>query len=72
MPRYAAWLGVMMFCNKNDLFSQQVGEEYSRLVQTLRNGGLQATGKKGDKQGRLIVPIHCPEQKVADLARDDA
>ena len=51
---------------------QQTGDDYSRLVQTLQNGGLQATEKKGEKRGELIIFVHCPEQKLTDLARVDA
>jgi anoctamin-10 len=46
---------------------QSAMEEYTRLINTLTNAGLKATGRRGEKQGQLMVLIWTPPRKLAQL-----
>ena len=37
--------------------ARQASEQYARLLQTLKRGGLQAVGKRGERDGQLRVLV---------------
>ena len=43
--------------------------EYDELLDTLRRAGLEATGRRGERGGDVLVFIWCPVVKLVDLAR---
>jgi anoctamin-10 len=45
--------------------------EYQRLLDTLLNGGLMATGRVGLSQGQLIVLVYAPWSKVTQLVQTE-
>jgi hypothetical protein len=49
--------------------SQHAEEQYSRLLQTLKGAGLHATGRRGEKQGQLLVLIACPQTTLTTLVQ---
>ncbi|KAF8309277.1 DUF590-domain-containing protein [Clavulina sp. PMI_390] len=56
--------------SKDDV--KAASDEYTKLLQTLKDGGLKATGKKGDKRGRILVFVNCSEAKLSELVKHDA
>jgi hypothetical protein len=46
-------------------------EQYTRLLDTLKSGGLHATGRRGASQGQVIVLISCPQEQIAGLVQRD-
>ncbi|EIN09636.1 DUF590-domain-containing protein [Punctularia strigosozonata HHB-11173 SS5] len=49
--------------------SQQAEQQYTRLLQTLKGAGLYATGRRGEKQGQLLVLISCPQSTLSTLVQ---
>ena len=47
--------------------AQTAAAEYSRLLDTLRNAGLKAVGKKGDGKDEIIVLVSCPWPRLVQL-----
>ena len=43
--------------------------EYTRLLATLRNAGLMAAGRRGQKNGQILILVHAPMDKLAKLAK---
>lgn len=41
--------------------------EYSRLLSVLKESGLKATGRRGEKFGQLLVFVWSPNSKLAHL-----
>lgn len=52
--------------------AERVGKEYSKLLSTLRSGGIKAVGKKGATHGQVLVLLQCQESKLLDIARREA
>lgn len=50
--------------------ARQASEQYARLLRALKeNGGLHAVGKRGERDGQLLVLVSCPEALVRRLAQ---
>lgn len=49
--------------------ARQASEQYRRLLQTLKNGGLRAVGKRGEREGQLLVLVSCPRSILTRLAQ---
>lgn len=49
--------------------AQQASEQYTRLLSTLRKGGLRAVGKRGERAGQLLVLVACPPVVLKRLAQ---
>ena len=49
--------------------ARQATEQYKRLLDTLKNGGLRAVGKRGEREGQLLVLVACPRSIVTRLAQ---
>lgn len=49
--------------------ARQASEQYSRLLQTLKRGGLLAVGKRGERDGQLLVLVSCPSTLLKRLAQ---
>lgn len=47
----------------------QASEQYAKLLQTLKRGGLQAVGKRGERDGQLLVLVASPPALVKRLAQ---
>ncbi|EJD07576.1 DUF590-domain-containing protein [Fomitiporia mediterranea MF3/22] len=43
--------------------------EYTRLLETLRNAGLRASGKRGQKNGQLLIFVWSPATRLAKLVQ---
>lgn len=48
--------------------ARQAAEQYKRLLDTLKNGGLRAVGKRADRAGQLLVLVSCPRSILTRLA----
>ncbi|RDX50828.1 DUF590-domain-containing protein [Lentinus brumalis] len=49
--------------------ARQATQQYTRLLEVLKNGRLQAVGKRGEKEGQLLVLVQCPESTLARLVQ---
>lgn len=49
--------------------TRQASEQYAKLLQTLKRGGLQAVGKRGERDGQLLVMVSCPPALLKRLAQ---
>ncbi|KAI0718077.1 DUF590-domain-containing protein [Cerioporus squamosus] len=49
--------------------ARQATQQYTRLLDVLKNGRLQAVGKRGEKEGQLLVLVQCPESTLARLVQ---
>ena len=49
--------------------TRQASEQYSKLLQALKRGGLQAVGKRGERDGQLLVMVSCPPALLKRLAQ---
>ncbi|EJF64021.1 hypothetical protein DICSQDRAFT_100582 [Dichomitus squalens LYAD-421 SS1] len=49
--------------------ARQATQQYTRLLEALGKGRLQAVGKRGEQEGQLLVLVHCPEQTLKRLAQ---
>ena len=49
--------------------AQQAEDQYSRLLLSLRNAGLHAVGRRGERQGQLIVLISCSVPQLQQLVQ---
>lgn len=49
--------------------ARQASEQYAQLLQALQRGGLQAVGKRGERDGQLLVLVACPPALVKRLAQ---
>ncbi|KAI9440392.1 DUF590-domain-containing protein [Lactarius indigo] len=47
--------------------AQHAEDQYSRLLQALRNAGLHAVGRRGERQGQLILLVSCPDNQLQQL-----
>ncbi|KDQ51061.1 hypothetical protein JAAARDRAFT_62804 [Jaapia argillacea MUCL 33604] len=47
--------------------SEEAEFQYSKLVTTLKNAGLQATARRGQKEGHLLVLVRCPQSLLTQL-----
>jgi anoctamin-10 len=51
--------------------AQRAELQYTRLLKTLDAAGLRAVGRKGEKQGHLLVLVSCPLTQLASLIRQE-
>ena len=51
--------------------AQAAEEEYMRLLSTLRGGGLLATGRKGAKNGQILVLVWAPWETLKKLVVEE-
>lgn len=49
--------------------ARQASEQYAKLLNALRKGGLQAVGKRGERDGQLLVLVSCPSIVLKRLAQ---
>ncbi|KAI0085807.1 DUF590-domain-containing protein [Irpex rosettiformis] len=49
--------------------ARQASEQYAKLLQVLKQGGLQAVGKRGERDGQLLVLVSCPSVLLKRLAQ---
>lgn len=49
--------------------TKQAAEQYNRLLTVLKKGGLHAVGKRGERDGQLLVLVRCPQGTLTQLAR---
>ncbi|KAI0306043.1 calcium-activated chloride channel-domain-containing protein [Multifurca ochricompacta] len=49
------------------LDAQQAEDQYTRLLETLRNAGLYAVGRRGERQGQLILLVSCSGHQLKQL-----
>jgi len=43
--------------------------QYSNLIETLSHGGLNAVGRRGEKQGHILVFVSCPPIVIDRLVK---
>lgn len=51
------------------LDAQQAEDQYSRLLLSLRNAGLHAVGRRGERQGQLIILVSCADPQLQQLVQ---
>ncbi|KAF8323489.1 calcium-activated chloride channel-domain-containing protein [Cantharellus anzutake] len=49
--------------------AQEVSKQYENLVSRLKAGGLNVAGKKGARQGQILVAVHCGDVILKDLEK---
>ncbi|KAH9072296.1 DUF590-domain-containing protein [Lactarius deliciosus] len=49
--------------------AQHAEDQYSRLLHSLRNAGLHAVGRRGERQGQLILLVSCPDHQLQQLVQ---
>ena len=49
--------------------AQEAETEYTRLLDTIRRAGLRASGKRGQKNGQVLVFLWAPARKLARLVK---
>ncbi|KAI0333946.1 DUF590-domain-containing protein [Cubamyces sp. BRFM 1775] len=49
--------------------ARQAAQQYTRLLDVLKSGRLHAVGKRGEKEGQLLVLVHCPESTLTRLVQ---
>ncbi|KAI0675957.1 DUF590-domain-containing protein [Trametes maxima] len=49
--------------------ARQAAQQYTRLLEVLKNGRLHAVGKRGEKEGQLLVLVHCPQSTLTRLVQ---
>ena len=49
--------------------ARQATQQYTRLLEVLKNGRLQVVGKRGEKEGQLLVLVQCPESTLTRLVQ---
>lgn len=49
--------------------ARQATQQYTRLLDVLKNGRLQVVGKRGEQEGQLLVLVHCPERTLQRLVQ---
>ena len=49
--------------------ARQAAQQYTRLLEVLKSGRLHAVGKRGEKEGQLLVLVHCPESTLTRLVQ---
>ncbi|KAH9066519.1 DUF590-domain-containing protein [Lactarius vividus] len=49
--------------------AQHAEDQYSRLLHSLRNAGLHAVGRRGERQGQLIILVSCPDHQLQQLVQ---
>jgi anoctamin-10 len=70
---------VIIFKGSSDLPSKQqiqtgvqkAEQQYSRLLTTLKDAGLSAVGRRGEKQGVVLVLVACPESRLSSLMQHE-
>lgn len=49
--------------------ARQATEQYTRLLEVLKNGRLDVVGKRGEQEGQLLVLLHSPENTLKQLVQ---
>jgi hypothetical protein len=49
--------------------ARKAEQQYSRLIDTLTQGGLCAVGRRGESLGHLFVFVSCPTHRVHKLVK---
>lgn len=49
--------------------ARQASQQYAKLLEALKRGGLKAVGKRGEKDGQLLVLVSCPFLLLKRLAQ---
>lgn len=49
--------------------TRQAAQQYTRLLEVLKSGHLQVVGKRGEKEGQLLVLVQCPEDTLKRLVQ---
>ena len=53
------------------LDAQQAEDQYTRLLLSLRNAGLHAVGRRGERQGQLLILVSCSDPQLLQLVQRD-
>jgi anoctamin-10 len=51
--------------------AQEAEDQYLRLLQTLRDAGLYAIGRRGEHQGQLLVFVSCSTHRLHQLLQHE-
>ena len=49
--------------------ADSASKEYERLLSSLRDAGLKATGRRGQKTGQILVLVWCPLPKLVRMVQ---
>ena len=49
--------------------ARQATQQYTRLLDVLKNGRLRVVGKRGEQEGQLLVLLHCPDSLLHRLVQ---
>jgi hypothetical protein len=49
----------------------QAEKQYTKLIDTLKSGGLYAVGRRGETRDQLLVLVYCPQEKIASLVQHE-
>ncbi len=49
--------------------AQKAEQQYARLLETLKYGGLRAVARRGEALGHLLIFVYCPEGLVKNLVK---
>lgn len=49
--------------------ARQATQQYTRLLEVLKNGRLHVVGKRGEKEGQLLVLVQCPQSTLTRLVQ---
>ncbi|EMD39002.1 hypothetical protein CERSUDRAFT_81791 [Gelatoporia subvermispora B] len=49
--------------------ARQATQQYTRLLDVLKQGGLRAVGKRGERDGQLLVLVSCPRNTLVRIAQ---
>ena len=49
--------------------AQKAEQQYSHLLNTLKGAGLQVVGRRGERQGHVLVLVWCPKSLLSNLVQ---
>jgi anoctamin-10 len=64
-------LVIVFFLPKSPSNTKNHAEQYTRLLKRLNDAGLYTVGKRGRRQGEILILVRCSERKLDWLARRD-
>ena len=50
---------------------QKAEEQYARLLSTLKGAGLRVVGRRGERQGVVLILVSCPQSHLSNLIRHE-
>lgn len=45
--------------------------QYSKLIDSLKSGGLHAVGRRGASRDELVILVYCPQEKTTALVQHE-